>query len=148
MTVGEYIQTARMERGLTQTELGEKCHVSGAEISRVESGKRRAPSPKMLKAIAQALVIDYSQLMQLAGYIEEVHDDEMTFEQVFRNQDGEIVDVVRGVKEMFQKDATWANVAYRVCSELPDADREILTGLAMTYMEKRRKEIQAENEKK
>ena len=100
MTVGEYIQTARMERGLTQTELGEKCHVSGAEISRVESGKRRAPSPKMLKAIAQALVIDYSQLMQLAGYIEEVHDDEMTFEQVFRNQDGEIVDVVRGVKEL------------------------------------------------
>jgi len=58
------------------------------------------------------------------------------------------VDVVRGVKEMFQKDATWANVAYRVCSELPDADREILTGLAMTYLEKRRKEIQAENEKK
>jgi hypothetical protein len=102
----------------------------------------------MLKAIAQALVIDYSQLMQLAGYIEEVHDDEMTFEQVFRNQDGEIVDVVRGVKEMFQKDATWANVAYRVCSELPDADREILTGLAMTYLEKRRKEIQAENENK
>ena len=127
MTVGEYIQTARTERGLTQTELGEKCHVSGAEISRVESGKRRAPSPKMLKAIAKALVIDYAQLMQLAGYIEEVHEE---------------------VKEMFQKDATWANVAYRVCSELPDADREILTGLAMTYLEKRRKEIQAENEKK
>ena len=51
-------------------------------------------------------------------------------------------------KEMFQKDATWANVAYRVSSELSDSDREILTGLAMTYLEKRRKEIQAENEKK
>ena len=49
---------------------------------------------------------------------------------------------------MFQKDATWANVAYRVSSELSDSDREILTGLAMTYLEKRRKEIQAENEKK
>ena len=67
-------------------------------------------------------------------YIEEVHEEEKTFEQVFRNQDGEIVDVVRGVKEMFQKDATWANVAYRVSSELPDSDREILTGLAMTYL--------------
>ena len=86
--------------------------------------------------------------MHLAGYIEEVHEEEKTFEQVFRNQDGEIVDVVRGVKEMFQKDATWANVAYRVSSELSDSDREILTGLAMTYLEKRRKEIQAENEKK
>ena len=49
---------------------------------------------------------------------------------------------------MFQKDAAWANVAYRVSSELSDSDREILTGLAMTYLEKRRKEIQAENENK
>lgn len=148
MTVGEYIQAARTERGLTQAELGEKCRVSGAEISRVESGKRRSPSPGMLKLIAQALVIDYSRLMQLAGYIEEVREEDQTFEQVFRNQDGEIVDVVRGVKEMFRKDAAWANVAYRVSSELSDSDREILTGLAMTYLEKRRKEIRAEDEQK
>ena len=148
MTVGEYIQSARTERGLTQTELGEKCQVSGAEISRLESGKRRAPSPRMLKKISEALVIDYSELMRLAGYIEEVHEGEKTFEQVFRDKDGNIVDVVRGVKEMFRKDAAWANVAYRVSAELSDSDREILTGLAMTYLEKRKKEIRAEEGRK
>ncbi len=148
MTLGAYIQDARNKRGYTQVELGEQCQVSGAEISRLESGKRINPSPKILKAISKALVVDYAHLMQLAGYTEEVHEEEKTFEQVFRNANGEVVDVVRGVKEMFQKDATWANVAYRVSSELDDADREILTGLAMTYLEKRRKEIQAEDDKK
>ncbi len=148
MTLGEYILEARTERGFTQAELGEKCQVSGAEISRLEAGKRQNPSPKILRAISKALIIDYAQLMQLAGYTEEVHEEEKTFEQVFRNANGEIVDVVLGVKEMFRKDATWANVAYRVSSELSDSDREIITGLAMTYLEKRRKEIQAENGQK
>ena len=80
MTVGEYIQAARLERGLTQSELGEKCGISGAEISRIESGKRRAPSPRMLKTIANALIVDYAHLMHLAGYIEEVREEEETFE--------------------------------------------------------------------
>ena len=148
MTVGEYIQAARLERGLTQSELGEKCGISGAEISRIESGKRRAPSPRMLKTIANALIVDYAHLMHLAGYIEEVREEEETFETVFRNQDGEIVDVVRGIREMVRKDSNWANIAYRVSSELSDSDREILSSLAMTYLEKRKKEIRAENEKK
>ncbi|MBP5223212.1 MAG: helix-turn-helix transcriptional regulator [Lachnospiraceae bacterium] len=148
MTLGEFILNARVDRGFTQAELGEKCRISGAEISRLEAGKRKNPSPIILRSLSKALIVDYAQLMQLAGYTEEVHEEEKTFEQVFRNADGEIVDVVRGVKEMFRKDATWANVAYRVSSELNDTDREILTELAMTYLEKRRKEIQAENDHK
>ena len=144
MTLGEYLIQARKERGYSQRDLAEKCHISSAEISRVESGVRKSPSPVILKAISDVLVISYPYLMQLAGYTQETHEGEKTFEQVFRDSDGEIVDVVRGVKEMFKKDAAWANVAYRVSHELSDQDREILTNMARMYLDRRRAEIAAE----
>ena len=98
MTLGEYLISARAERGVSQRELAEKCGISSAEISRVESGKRQKPSPTILKAVANALVISYPYLMSLAGYSQETHEEEQTFEQVFRDEDGQIVDVVRGVR--------------------------------------------------
>jgi hypothetical protein len=98
-----------------------------------------------LKALAEALSIEYSTLMQMAGYIEEMHEGEKTFEQVFIDEStGEIVDVVRGVKKMYQADADWANVAYRVSQDLSYEDRKVLTELAKTYLEKRRRELEAE----
>ena len=105
MTLGEYLISARAERCVSQRELAEKCGISSAEISRVESGKRQKPSPTILKAVADALVISYPYLMSLAGYSQETREEEQTFEQVFRDEDGQIVDVVRGVREMFSKDA-------------------------------------------
>ena len=71
MTLGEYLISARTERGVSQRELAEKCGISSAEISRVESGKRQKPSPTILKAVADALVISYPTLMALAGYSQE-----------------------------------------------------------------------------
>lgn len=145
MTMGEYLNWARSEKGYSIRELSDKSQISTAEISRLESGKRLRPSPGVLKALADALSIDYSTLMKLAGYIEERRDEEKTFEQVFRDETtGEIVDVVRGVKEMFLKDADWANVSYRVSRDLSDDDRKILTELARTYLEKRRREKETE----
>ena len=148
MTLGEFILKARTDRGFTQAKLGEKCGLSAAEISRLVSGKRQGPSPNTLKAVSKALLVDYAILMQLAGYTEELREEEKAFEQVFRNADGEIVDVVRGVREMMQRDAEWANVAYRISRELSDSDLKILTDLGKAYLERRQKEIQAENGKK
>ena len=147
MTLGEYLISARSERGVSQRELAEKCGVSSAEISRVESGKRQKPSPTILKAVADALVISYPTLMALAGYSQETHEAEQTFEQVFRDENGEIVDVVRGVREMLSKDAAWANIAYRVSHELSDRDRQILMDMANVYLERRRAE-KAQEEKR
>ena len=79
--------------------------------------------------------------MQLAGYIEETHEEEDVLEQVFRDeQSGEIVDVVRGVKEMVRTDAAWANAAYRVSRELDDQDRRMLTEMTLTWLNRRREE--------
>ena len=141
MTLGTYLIQLRNEKGYSQRDLAEKCGVSGAEISRIESGKRQKPSPTMLKAMAQALGVEYSDLMKLAGYVEETHEEDKIFELVFKDDEtGEIVDVVRGVKEMFRKDATWANVAYRVSHELNDEDRRILTEMTKAYLNSKRAE--------
>lgn len=142
MTLGEFILAARTERGLTQAELGERCQVSGAEISRLEAGKRRAPSPKILRAISKALVVDYSQLMRLAGYEEEIHEEEKTFEKVFRNEDGEIVDITRGIREMVDRDYEWAHLAYRASRELNDTERNILGNMISGYLENSQKKQQ------
>ena len=139
MTLGAYLIQLRNEKGYSQRDLAEKCGMSGAEISRIESGKRQKPSPTMLKAMAQALGVEYSDLMKLAGYVEEKHEEDKIFELVFKDDEtGEIVDVVRGVKEMFRKDATWANVAYRVSHELNDEDRRILTEMTKAYLNSKR----------
>lgn len=68
MTLGEYLIKARKERGYSQRDLAEKSRVSPAEISRVESGKRLNPAPAVLKALAEALVLDYGALLEMAGY--------------------------------------------------------------------------------
>ena len=138
MDLGSYLIQIRNERGYSQRDLAERCGVSPAEISRVESGKRQKPSPAVLRAIADTLVISYPYLMQLAGYMESTGDEEPAAEEVFRDgRTGRIVDVSSGAREMVQADAAWANVAYRVSRELNEEDRQMLTALAMEYLKRK-----------
>ena len=142
MELGSYLIQIRNERGYSQRDLAEKSGVSPAEISRVESGKRLKPSPSVLRAIADTLVISYPYLMQLAGYMDEPEEAETPeTEDVFRDErTGRIVDVSSGAREMLRSDAAWANVAYRVSRELSEEDRQMLTVLAMQYLKKNRGE--------
>ncbi len=141
MELGEYLIQARSERGYSQRDLAEKSGVSPAEISRVESGKRQKPSPAVLRALAETLVISYPYLLQLAGYMEETDGADRKVEGVFRDEvTGEIVDIPSGAQEMMRTDAAWANVAYRVSRELSENDRRILTDQAMAFLNRKREE--------
>ena len=71
MNLGEYIAEKRKERGMSQRDLATASNVSNAEISRLESGKRKEPSPSVLKEIAKALAIPYQELLQAAGILDE-----------------------------------------------------------------------------
>ena len=140
MDLRSYLIQIRKERGFSQRDLAEKSGVSPAEISRVESGFRQKPSPAVLRAIAETLVISYPFLMQLAGYMdgEENGEEQPATEEVFRDErTGRIVDVSSGAREMLQADAAWANVAYRVSRELSDEDRQALTAMAMAYLKQK-----------
>lgn len=62
------------------------------------------PTPAKLHDLADATEMEYRDLMKLAGYVEEVHDKDKFFELVFKDSKGKVVDVRRGVKEMFSRD--------------------------------------------
>ena len=138
ITIGKYITNLREEKQMSQRELAFKSNLSPTEISRIEAGKRQQPSPTTLKGIASALGIEYSDLMKVAGYLEETHEDDMLYELVFKDENGVIVDVVRGVKEMFRRDEEWTNVAYRVSRDLAPNDRKILTEMALAFLKNRK----------
>jgi transcriptional regulator with XRE-family HTH domain len=57
MTVGENIRRIRLERGLTQKQLGKMVGASEAYIRAYESG-RRNPKPASLEKIANALAVN------------------------------------------------------------------------------------------
>lgn len=140
MDLGSYLVSVRNERGFSLRELAEKCGVSPAEISRVESGKRLKPSPVVLRAIADALVISYPYLLQLAGYMDD-ENQEPPVEEVFHDEvTGRMVDGGSGAREMLRQDAAWANVAYRVSRELSESDRRILTDQVMAFLRRKEKE--------
>ena len=141
MDLGSYLAQVRNERGYSQRDLAEKCGISAAEICRVESGKRLKPSPAVLRAVADALVISYPHLMQLAGYMEETEEDEpRELEEVFLDENGRIVDAPSGAREMVRRDAAWANAAFRVSRELNESDRQILTDMAIAFLKRKQAE--------
>jgi transcriptional regulator with XRE-family HTH domain len=53
-TLGFHLRTARMQRGLTQAELGSRCGVTQTELSNIEQGKR-LPSLTLFFRFAQVL---------------------------------------------------------------------------------------------
>lgn len=104
MTFGELIKMLRTERGLSQRELADKSGVSNAEISRMESGERKKPSPGILKALSPYLDISYEELMVKAGYIEHVVDHSSFDEYIFYETDGTFVDAYRKAKRITERD--------------------------------------------
>ena len=73
MTTGEKIKALRIAAGMTQDQLGEKCHkqqkngrdstIAGSTIRRYESGKLN-PKPETLKIIAEALGVHWNELTE------------------------------------------------------------------------------------
>lgn len=135
MTFGAYIASLRRKKGLSQAEVAEACHVTAAEISRIENGIRQKISPNIIRHLSDILDCDYAGLMETAGYTAEKSEREKTYEMVFRDEKtGEIVDVERGAREMFRNDAQWANAAFRVSRELSEQDRRAICDITLAYL--------------
>ncbi|TGE33355.1 helix-turn-helix transcriptional regulator [Desulfosporosinus sp. Sb-LF] len=160
----ERIKDRRLSLGLSYQDLADKTGMSKSTLQRYETGFIKnlgidklemlaqalettpgylmgwdKPTPAKLLDLADATEMEYRDLMKLAGYVEEVHDKDKFFELVFKDSKGKVVDVRRGVKEMFSTDEDWANVAYRVSKELTENDREILKSMAEKFLELKKK---------
>ena len=73
MAVGEYLKELRQVKGISQKELSVLTNgeVSNAEISRLEAGIRKKPSPAILKLLAPHLDVPVGILLTKAGYMDE-----------------------------------------------------------------------------
>jgi len=76
--LGRFIRQVRLNRGLTQAQLSLYTGIGQAEISRIENGERKTPSPEYLRKIGEVLHIPPRQLMVLAGYIKEDEPETLT----------------------------------------------------------------------
>lgn len=61
MSFGEQIRTARMEQGLTQTELAERAGVSRPTVARVEAGEDVSTATLEKVAAALGLAIELTR---------------------------------------------------------------------------------------
>ena len=65
--IGEVIAEAREKKGLSQRQLAKLANINNSELSKIESGVRKEPSPKILRKISNVLDVNYSDLMYMIG---------------------------------------------------------------------------------
>ena len=66
MTIGELLKHARLDAGLTQKELAEKCGMADSAIRKYESGKI-VPKVDTMRRISNALNVDIGKLYGIEG---------------------------------------------------------------------------------
>ncbi len=64
MKIGNYIKDKRLQKGMTQEELAEKCDITVRTVQRIESGEVD-PRSYTLQAIASALEIEFQELVNV-----------------------------------------------------------------------------------
>lgn len=62
ISLGEYLRTSRISRGLSQRELAKLASVSGAFISKLEANKIASPKTETINSIARALKISVTEI--------------------------------------------------------------------------------------
>jgi transcriptional regulator with XRE-family HTH domain len=68
-TLGETVAQARKVKNMTLAETAKRAGFSVAYLHKLENDNIRAPSPRLLHKLAQALKLSYTDLMRLAGYV-------------------------------------------------------------------------------
>lgn len=65
-----FIKEHREKLNISMRKLAELSNISPTEIHRLETGKRKNPSPPLLRSIANALNVRYEDIMEAAGYLD------------------------------------------------------------------------------
>ena len=65
--IGEAIAKARENKGLSQRQLANAVGISNAELSKIESGEREVPNPKILKKISKYINLNYNDMLSMIG---------------------------------------------------------------------------------
>ena len=65
--IGEAIAKARENKGLSQRQLANAVGISNAELSKIESGERELPNPKILKKISKHINLNNNDMLSMIG---------------------------------------------------------------------------------
>ena len=79
MMIGDMIAKARIEKGMSKTELARLTDINIGHLTHIEKGERN-PSQKALKNICKALIIPYQQLM--FTYDKAVNEEQASYDLV------------------------------------------------------------------
>lgn len=63
----EEIAKARENKGLSQRQLANAIGISNAEISKIESGEKEIPNPKLFRKISKVIGLNYNDMMEMVG---------------------------------------------------------------------------------
>ena len=69
-SLGQTIRKAREDRGLSLRALELMTGISNAHLSQLETGRIEQPSMALLYSVSEALELDYTSLLRLAGHVE------------------------------------------------------------------------------
>jgi SOS-response transcriptional repressor LexA/DNA-binding XRE family transcriptional regulator len=108
---GQKLKELRLTKGLKIRELESLSGVSNAYLSQLENGKRGKPSPEIIKKLAPHLDTSYTDLMKMAGYINEEIDDEAlqlmnnteNIEEVFDYAFNQLINGISNNGEVFEE---------------------------------------------
>ncbi len=67
-SLGATLRDARAAHGLSLQQVAERAGCSAAYVHKLEMDRVRTPSPRVLARLAEALGLDYSELMRAADY--------------------------------------------------------------------------------
>lgn len=69
--LGEHIRTIREKRGLGLNQAAIKAGINIADLHKIENATKNKVNPYQLKAIGEALKLDYKELYKIVGYLDE-----------------------------------------------------------------------------
>ena len=118
----DYLRNLREGQKLSLREVAAKTGVSLSYITQIENGRRKTPSPEVLKKLAPAYNVPVRDLLKAAGYMDDIKEikpvlsDEEEVERAFqyvisdpRYQSGTrvtgpiTIEVKRFIVEMYEK---------------------------------------------
>ena len=88
-TIGEVIAEAREKKGLSQRQLAKLANINNSELSKIESGIRKDPSPRILRKISNYIDVNYNDLMYMIGLGIEVSPLNPFIKNYYSNLKGE-----------------------------------------------------------
>jgi transcriptional regulator with XRE-family HTH domain len=68
--LGRTIREARAAKGLSLRALEQRTQIPNAHLSQLETGKIEQPSMALLYVVAEALDLEFTSLLRLAGHVE------------------------------------------------------------------------------